>query len=49
MPPRVSLFPLDAQVVAEAAGVSEPVEAEAATAGMDAPLNEAVVLGEEEV
>jgi hypothetical protein len=41
------LFPLHAQVAA-AAGVSEPVEAEAATAGMDAPLNEAVVLGEEE-
>jgi len=36
-------------VVAAEAGVSEPVEAEAATAGMDAPLNEAVVLGEEEV
>jgi hypothetical protein len=40
------LFPLHAQVAAAAA--SEPVEAEAATAGMDAPLNEAVVLGEEE-
>jgi hypothetical protein len=40
------LFPLHAQVAA--AGVSEPVEAEAATAGMDAPWNEAVVLGEEE-
>ena len=43
----VSLCPPHAE--AAAAEVSEHVEAEASAAGMDAPWNEAVVLGEEEV